>query len=449
MATTCIVTATKAASTGFSAITSAPQSFVFVMFNQDTLSIENNYTSGIKSTTYITLTTTGGSGTGAVTYSTSGPPCVITSGRLLYSPLATTCIVTATKAASTGFNAITSAPQSFVFVSLSQNTLTISNNILRNTPGSSITLTTTGGSGAGSVTYSVSGTGCSISGSTLKSEVATTCVVTATKAASTGYNATTSAPQSFVFVIFNQDALTISNNILRNTPGSSITLTTSGGSGTGAVTYSTSGAGCSISGSTISASSVTTCFVTATKAASAGYNAITSTSVSFIFALPDQPGLIPTFTTPTRDNGSFYVTITNYDSSYQWSASTTGGTVTVRSNIVKVTDLGDGEFATVTVRTNRAGFATGIGTFSSTAPPWTLTPSYWESISTQSGFRIQITNYDPLFTWRVTSSLGSAYVYSTGLLSVVGIPRNTRVTVIVTATRNGISTSVEWSGTSN
>jgi hypothetical protein len=176
-----------------------------------------------------------------------------------------------------------------------QAALTISNATTSHLASSTqwVGLTTTGGSGTGAVTYSASGTGCSISGQSLKSEVATTCIVTASKAASTGFNAVTSAAKSFRFVNADQASLAISNTVLTSIPGSSITLTYTGGSGSGVVNYSVSGTDCSVSGSSLTASAATTCVVTATKAASTGYNSATSTTKSFVFVLPNQ--------TPTPD----------------------------------------------------------------------------------------------------------------------------------------------------
>jgi hypothetical protein len=287
VATTCVVIATKAASTGFNAITSAAMSFRFANANQATLSISNTVLVKIPGSTFI-VTTTGGSGAGAVSLSVSGIGCSMSGSSLTASAVAT-CVVTATKDASSGFNAITSAAMSFSFANANQASLTISNKVLATSPGSRFSVTTTGGSGTGEVSYSVSGTGCSMSGSSLTASAVATCVVTATKDASSGFNAITSAAKIFSFANANQASLNITYTVLRSIPGSAINLTTSGGSGTGEVSYLVSGTGCSISGSTLTAAVVTSCVVTASKAASTGYNSATSPTISFVFALPDPP----------------------------------------------------------------------------------------------------------------------------------------------------------------
>lgn len=73
-------------------------------------------------------------------------------------------------------------------------------------PQSTSQLATTGGSGTGAVTYQVTNAGtanCSVSGSTLSFTTAGTCSLTATKAASLNFNATTSAVTTFTVLLAN------------------------------------------------------------------------------------------------------------------------------------------------------------------------------------------------------------------------------------------------------
>jgi hypothetical protein len=91
----------------------------------------------------------------------------------------------------------------------------------------SLAMTTTGGSGSGAVTYAVvngTATGCSVPSSTLTATTAGTCLVTATKAASTGYNQTSSIQTTVVF----SPATTITGFTTTNqsgTPGAGDTMT--------------------------------------------------------------------------------------------------------------------------------------------------------------------------------------------------------------------------------
>ncbi len=77
-----------------------------------------------------------------------------------------------------------------------------------------------------------------------------------------------------------QAALTITS--IAGTTGSTLALTTSGGSGSGTVTFTatTGTAGCSVSGSTLSFTSAGICAVTATKAAADGYSAVSSSATT-------------------------------------------------------------------------------------------------------------------------------------------------------------------------
>jgi Big-like domain-containing protein len=79
--------------------------------------------------------------------------------------------------------------------SVPQSTLSLST--LTGTVGTPLTLETSGGSGTGAVTYAATdgtATGCSITGSSLDTTTAGTCIVTATKAASGAYESTSSSP---------------------------------------------------------------------------------------------------------------------------------------------------------------------------------------------------------------------------------------------------------------
>ena len=148
----------------------------------------------------------------------------------------------------------------------------------------SVTLGTSGG-GTGTVTYSVTPSNlCRIAGGVLSASGAGTCTVTARKA--TTPTATT-ATLPVVFILADQAALRITNTSLRTAHTNSFQLTTSGGSGSGAVTYlaTPTQGGCAISASGVLTSGIagSVCSVTVTKAASSLYNAITSTAVIFNF----------------------------------------------------------------------------------------------------------------------------------------------------------------------
>jgi len=163
-----------------------------------------------------------------------------------------------------------------------QAALAITNSPLTGVDGVAVTLTAAGGSGTGAVTFVTSGSTCSISGNQLTA-TGTSCSVKAVKAASTGYKSATSPSVKFTFTGGQQAPLYISNSSFSGLIGQYLTLTTTGGSGTGKVTFSTSSANCLLKNGTLKAADAQTCTVTATKAASKGYVAKTSPAVAFTF----------------------------------------------------------------------------------------------------------------------------------------------------------------------
>ena len=293
---TCLVTATEATSTGYNATSSVQTTVTFSNASQAGLTITSTSATYNGSAFSLPMTTSGGTGSGAVTYAvTNGTAsgCSVPATTLTATGPGT-CLVTATKAASTGYNSVSSVQTTVTFSNANQATLTITSTSATYT-GSAFTLpmTTSGGSGSGAVTYALTGTGtasgCSLPATTLTATGPGTCLVTATEAASTGYNATSSVQTTVTFSNANQATLAITSMNGNNASGSySLTLTSTGGSGSGAVTYALTGtgtaSGCSITTTTLSATSSGTCLVTATRAASTGYNQATSVQAAIIFS---------------------------------------------------------------------------------------------------------------------------------------------------------------------
>ena len=88
----------------------------FTLANQDSLRISNTVSTTARGNTLI-LKISGGSGSGPVTYdvvSSNGATCSVTNG-VLTSNTAGTCSVTATKAASSIYNSVSSNPKDFIF----------------------------------------------------------------------------------------------------------------------------------------------------------------------------------------------------------------------------------------------------------------------------------------------------------------------------------------------
>jgi hypothetical protein len=244
------------------------------------------------------LSTSGGSGTGAVSYAvvTAGTAgcSVAVNGTDLLATNAGTCIVRATKAASVNHNVRASTDATITFDKIVQpSSLAMADTSV--TFGTTLTLSATGGNGGGALSYDVSapGTaGCSISGATtLSVSAGGSCTVLVTRASSTNY---LSRNDSVSITASRANQATLSIADVNGTYGEAFLLSTTGGSGTGAVSYavtSTGSAGCAYTSGAITVSSVGTCAITATKASDNSYNLKTTSTTTLTFSKGAQASL--------------------------------------------------------------------------------------------------------------------------------------------------------------
>jgi hypothetical protein len=283
----CDVIAIKVADSTYAGTTSAPASFVFSasnLLNQSPLSVSGTpSTTAVGST--ITLARVGGSGSGAVTFTTSSSSVCSINGNILTAIAAGSCVVVISRA-SDGIYAAATGNSTFSITNVIDiGTFAFTNGVFSNVAGTSVTLVAAGGPGTGKISYSTTTPGCLVRGAVLTVTAApVSCYVQAVKAASAGSPSALTIFATFDFTIRPQAALRISNAAKTGLAHTSrITLTSVGGSGTGAIVYTVSGNGCNVSGATLTASGATTCTVTATKAASSIYSAITAVA-DFIFS---------------------------------------------------------------------------------------------------------------------------------------------------------------------
>lgn len=201
--------------------------------------------------------------------STSGSVTALSAG---------TCTVAANQAGNTTYSAAPQVTQNIVIGLGSQASFAVAaspSTIVFNTTSA---LTTTGGSGAGTVSYSVT-TGasfCSISATTLTGAGVGTCIVTATKAADANFTAATAT----VNVTVTQAAQAITgftapaNLVVGSATGS---LAATGGASGNAVTFtSATPSVCTVSGTngnTVTAVAAGTCTVAADQTGNANYSA--------------------------------------------------------------------------------------------------------------------------------------------------------------------------------
>jgi hypothetical protein len=208
------------------------------------------------------------------------------------------------------------------------------------------------GTGATDTVTLTSSAGCTLGGTAAAAAVAgvaTFSALTITTTGTCGLTATdstrvlTTALSTSVDSQGAQAALTVTS--LTGYLGSPLTLTTSGGSGTGAVTYTATvgtAAGCVVTGSVLTVTSLGTCIVTATKAASTTNLAASSLATTVTFVVPGpQPKRVIGFVTAGKTktitiSGMYFSgrpTITSHAGTTSIVTKDTGKLLTVRVTV--------------------------------------------------------------------------------------------------------------------
>lgn len=176
--------------------------------------------------------------------------------------------------------------------------------------GATATVVATGGASGNSVVFSsLSPTICSTggtNGSQVSGLAAGDCVVAANQAGNATYDPAPQATQTITVTRTAQQPLVLSVSsaflVIGGTP-SSATLSTTGGSGTGAVTFEATGP-CTVSGTTLSGTALGTCSVLARKAADGTFDAVASNAVSVSVYTKSVSGDVGGTTTGTIEGGT-------------------------------------------------------------------------------------------------------------------------------------------------
>jgi len=235
------------------------------------------------------LATTGGSGTGVVTYEKiSGTANVSNAGFVSSITSAGDIVVKATKAADNNFNQTASNELTITVGKANQAAFSIENPGAKTMLSQDFELVAVGGSSGEAVTFTrVSGTAATVSSAGFVSIVeAGSIAVTATMAGNSNYYEITSAELTITITKVNQTALVITNPGDKTVVDPAFQLVTTGGSGTGAVTYERVSGGATATVSLTGLVTITetenmisggTVYVKATKAGDDIYNEATHT----------------------------------------------------------------------------------------------------------------------------------------------------------------------------
>jgi len=291
----CSITATKAADPDYNSATSGAFTVTINLGTQATLSV-----TGPASATYLdadaTITTSGGSGSGALSFDAgASTACSIVSGKLHVITATGSCSITATKDADTDYASATSAAFPVTINKAVQATLSVTGPASMTFGDADATITTSGGSGGGAVTFDAgASTACSIVSGQLHVITGTgTCSITATKAADPDYASATSAAFTVTINKADQAALSVTGPASATFAAADATISTLGGSGGGTITFGTGAStACSIvSGKLHVTSGTGNCSITATKAADNDYKSATSAAFTVTINKADQAAL--------------------------------------------------------------------------------------------------------------------------------------------------------------
>ncbi len=336
------ITAAYSGDSNYASATSSPQSLTINPADQATLTVTGM--PGTPQTYQATFTVgaSGGNGTGALTFAASGACSVDANSGLVTMTSGTgTCSVTATKAADTNYNSITS-PAATVSAALASQTITIT----MMAPATEVysgtfPVAATSSSGlAVALTVDAGSTGvCSLSGGTVTMTSGTgTCTIDANQSGNTNYSAATQAQTSATAT---KAAPTV---IWSMAPPSSavynseFTVVATSNS-TGAITYSASGGCSNVLGVVTMTSGTGTCSVSASAAADANYTAgsvgptsVTASQASqtITFTPPASPvtfGVTPITLSATATSGQ--AVIFTIDGSSTATGSISGDTLTI------------------------------------------------------------------------------------------------------------------------
>ena len=293
---TCTVAATRAASTNYLIASSGAITVTIIKATQSSVSLTS--TSGTFNTN-ISLSASGGTGSGGYSFAVSDvgtAGCSVVSGTTLTSSSAGSCTVTVTRAGDAYYEP-RSVAAVVTFAKDTQNALSLRDN--SGDLDSGIALSVSGGSGTGTVSYSVTSgsANCSITAGVVNARFAGTCSLTSTKAADVNY-LQRQITNTLTFVKATQSPIQITST--SGTYGTPVALTISGGSGSGSLSYSVSddgSASCVVNGTQLTFSSAGSCRVTATRDADNVFDSRSSASTTITIDRIAQPALSVATTT--------------------------------------------------------------------------------------------------------------------------------------------------------
>ncbi|MEN9731593.1 MAG: hypothetical protein RL488_903, partial [Actinomycetota bacterium] len=437
---TCVIVGTVAGNGTYNDITGTVSLTINKASQASVVTVSANRTVLASSdTTSLIVTATGGSGTGAYVYGTSSPTiCSVDSATGVVTAVAYgNCFVTAYRAGDSYYNSTTaSSPITITVSKLTQATFTASSTVTSTTYGSgTFTVSVTGGSGTGGTTYASGNTAiCTVAATGVTTIVAPgACVITATKATDTNYLAAT-ASVTITIAKGTQATYTASSTKTSVTIGATtgITVSASGGGGTGTATSSTFASGdtsvCTVNATTgvVTVLTAGACVITATRTGGTNYNDATS-SVTITIAKTAQATVVATAnrTTGTYGDGLTYsVTGSGGSGTGSFSyASNSASVCSVDSASGVVTILTAGTCSITATKASDASYATGSGTATITIAK-----------ASQSAIIASVDNAAPAYTENPWATAQVSYTGGSSTGAVTYSTTNTTICSVDSAT---------------
>lgn len=227
-----------------------------------------------------------------IIYSSLTPSVCEAQGSTIMMLGAGTCTLAANQSGNANYTAAPQVTQSITVTKAQPQPLTLSASSVSITVGGNSTLSATGGIPGGSVIYTVTGTCSAVSSLVTGGPGTGTCTATAMQPADANYLAVTSNPVAISVGVAQQAALSLTASPATISVNGVSTLTTQGGTGSGAVTYALNSGPCTLVGNALTATGVGQCQATATKAESTGYSAVTSNPVIVTINRLAPPALV-------------------------------------------------------------------------------------------------------------------------------------------------------------
>lgn len=168
--------------------------------------------------------------------------------------------------------------------------------------------------------------------------------------------------------------------------------------------------------------------------------------------LPPPTSISPTIGNVSMNSSGFTIPITNFDDWFTWTVTSSSGQATVDKNgLISVNGNDPSRLALVTISaTYNGSLYAKVSTIGySNVSALKLQPTIEIKSDLADGFQAQITNYDPLYTWSVSSYDADSYIDQSGLITVSGMELGqTAQVTIMQRVMNGPQSSWTFTGNS-